>query len=252
MKEEIKLIYNRLSGGKVIDGDAYVITQGQFGSVLLDRFVAELNKLGVKWDRKDIPFGELVNGEPVESRSVERSVERLPPGTIQMVSSKTADFSIGIDIQQVAELPDCIDYWEDEFYKMKFTPEEIAYGVGRNNPKETFAGIYSCKEALIKCNNALEWSSIGITHGADGGPQFADYHLSISHSGGQAIAIAVKYTAGDRPGANGDSFAAVDAREALFKVSPPAEKRGSSKATALLFVLMTVVIFYLIYRDFIR
>src|ERR1700727_441790 len=137
MKEEIKLIYNRLSGGKVIDGDAYVITQGQFGSVLLDRFVAELNKLGVKWDRKDIPFGELVNGAPVENRFVERSVERRPASTVQMISSKTADFSIGIDIQQVAELPDCIDYWEDEFYKMKFTPEEIAYGVGRNNPKET-------------------------------------------------------------------------------------------------------------------
>jgi phosphopantetheinyl transferase (holo-ACP synthase) len=229
-----------------------VITQGQFGSVLLDRFVAELNKLGVKWDRKDIAFGELVNGAPVENRPVERSVERLAAGTVQLVSSKTADFSIGIDIQQVAELPDCIDYWEDEFYKMKFTREEIAYAVGRNNPKETFAGIYSCKEALIKCNNALEWSSIGITYGADGGPQFADYHLSISHSGGQAIAIAVQHKAGNRPGLNGDPYAGADARETLFKVSPPVEKRGSSKATALLFVLMTVVIFYLIYRDFIR
>jgi len=275
MKQEIKEIYNRLSGGKYIDSDAYVITQSQFSSVLLDRFVAELNKKGVKWDRRDIAFGELLAGRPTGAtdenrpmpgvvgggvegavvsveRPVDRFAERLPANAPESVSSKSADFAIGIDIQHVAELPDCIDYWEDEFYKMKFTPEEIAYGVTRNNPKETFAGIYSCKEALVKCNNALEWGSIAITHDADGGPQFADYHLSISHSAGTAIAIAVLQKAGYRPAREADARGSERGAADGFKDSPPAEKQGLPKATTFLFLLLSLVILYLLYRDFIR
>src|ERR1700722_5014419 len=107
MKQEIKEIYNRLSGGKNIDGDAYVITQGQFSSVLLDRFVAELNKVGVKWDRKDIAFGELLGGQP--AGAIDENQER-PPVNVpnaafapESVSSKSADFAVGIDIQHIAE-----------------------------------------------------------------------------------------------------------------------------------------------------
>lgn len=243
MKEEIKTIYTRLSGGKVINDDADVISEGQFSSVLLDRFMAELKKLGVQWDRRDIAFGELlaghVNGEVVERRIVEKA-----PLNGGAAASKTGGLSIGIDIQDVAELPDCVDYWEDEFYKMKFAPEEIAYGVSRKDPKETFAGIYSCKEALVKCDNTLEWSSIVISHDANGGPQFADYCLSISHSGGNAIAVAVQYKADVRqvPNENADRP----------RISPPSIKPSSSKATKFLFVLLAVVILYLVYRDFIR
>jgi phosphopantetheine--protein transferase-like protein len=253
MREEIKVIYSNLSGGKVIEDDAYVITQRQFSSVLVDRFVAELRKLGITWNKKDIAFGELLSGkagEPTESRVVLRAGES-PAVNAVAVTSKTPDFSIGIDIQDVAELPDCVDYWENEFYKMRFTPEEIAYGVSRNNPKETFAGIYSCKEALVKCNNELEWSDIAITHGTNGDPLYADYHLSISHSGNNAIAIAVKHKAANyRPA----SDIPVSASETVDQSTPGvrAGKRGTSKTTGLLFFLVTVVILYLLYRDFIR
>jgi phosphopantetheinyl transferase (holo-ACP synthase) len=258
MEDEIKKIYTKLSGGKVIDGDGYVIGSGHFSSILRDRFIAELSKLGVRWDGKEIGFAELIGaravGELPANRAAEASksqpgAERLP---VAGAGPKNADFAIGIDIQQTAELPDCTDYWEDEFYKMKFTPEEIAYGVSKENPKETFAGIYSCKEALVKCNNALDWNSIAITYDPDGRPQFADYHLSISHSGGNAVAIAIHQKAGYRSGHNGVAPEREKVTADVVEVSRSEVKQHSPKSVKLLFFLLTVVILYLIYRDFIR
>jgi hypothetical protein len=186
MENEIKNIYNTLSGGKVISNDNYIISSKHFNSISTDRFISELKKRGVIWDGYDISFSELLNKD---SQFTKKSNIEI---TNTLITSPTVS-QIGIDIQEISELPDSVDYWEDEFYKSKFTPEEIAYCVVKDNPKQSFAGLYSCKEAIIKSDNNLNWQNINIEHDENGKPFYNNFNLSISHSGIYTIAIASKF-----------------------------------------------------------
>jgi hypothetical protein len=77
---------------------------------------------------------------------------------------------------------------------MNFTPSEIAYCVLQPDPYASFAGLFSAKEAIIKADGRLRsrsFNSIGITHGSEGEPLYPGFHLSISHAGGVAVAVAI-------------------------------------------------------------
>ena len=177
MENEIKKIYNTLSGGKKITSDNYLISASHFNSISNDRFISELKKRGIKWDGSDIVFSELINKSlENNNRSILQNSSNSNIEIDKSVSNKDSGL-VGIDIQEISELPDTKDFWEDEFYKSKFTPEEIAYCVIKENPKQSFAGIYSCKEALIKSNNNLNWQNINIFHNENGKPFFLNYDI---------------------------------------------------------------------------
>lgn len=245
MENEIKKIYNTLSGGKIISGDNYIISPDHFSSVVKDRFSAELSKRGIKWNGTDIAFSTLINRSTANNDAVPVKPAAVNNGNL----STAAGTAVGIDIQEINELPNAADYWEDEFYKLKFTPEEIAYCVGKDNPGQTFAGLYSCKEALIKCDNDLEWDSINISHDDNGKPQFGNYSISISHSGLYATAIAIKIQA-DNSGAGNisQSISPVVKQEQ----SEVIQKAPGKKSIYAVFALLFLVIAYLIYRDWVK
>lgn len=103
---------------------------------------------------------------------------------------------IGIDIQQVAELfPERIrDLKGNSEMLAIFTDREIAYAEGKQDPFATLAGVFAAKEALLKAG-AIELggrnlNAIEIGHDSRGAPVCANAQLSISHSGGFAIAVA--------------------------------------------------------------
>jgi phosphopantetheine--protein transferase-like protein len=246
MENEIKKIYNTLSGGKIISDDNYIISPDHFSSVLKDRFSAELSKRGIKWNGNDIAFSNLFN------RSTENNdaVSPVKPSAVNNVNLSTADAgtAVGIDIQEINELPDAADYWEDEFYKLKFTPEEIAYCVSKDNPKQTFAGLYSCKEALIKCDNELQWDSINVSYDENGKPQFGNYSISISHSGLYSVAIAIKLQAANS-GTNASQSIAPFVKQDQSETN---QKASDKKSLYTIFTLLFFVIAYLIYRDFVK
>ncbi len=185
MEEKIKLIYSELTGGKSILNNNSLISIRHFNSISGDRFMSELKTLGIKWEGNDTTLYDLLNNV---------NVQPIHNDDVIPVSHKTENklFFIGIDIQEISELPIVSDYWESEFYKSKFTPSEIAYATSKDLPLQTFAGLYSCKEAIIKSDNYIKWEEINITHGSNGNPIFSNYSISISHSNNYAVAICFK------------------------------------------------------------
>ena len=102
--------------------------------------------------------------------------------------------SIGIDLQQIDELfPNAlpIDPKEDKGLTQIFTFKELSYAQSKNNPKQTLAGIFCAKEAILKISNrAQNLNEMEIMHDENGAPIFRGYAISISHSKLYAIAIA--------------------------------------------------------------
>ena len=103
---------------------------------------------------------------------------------------------IGIDIQRVDELfPDglpCDPKSSSELLTL-FTMHELSYAQSKDDPKQTLAGIYCAKEAIIKAAGIdfiLNQIEIGRCYG--GAPLHPEFAISISHSGNYAIAVALK------------------------------------------------------------
>jgi len=253
MENEIKKIYNTLSGGKIITSDNYIISSRHFNSVSTDRFRSELKKRGIKWDGSDIIFSDLIN-KNIENSNSNSSINQNSSILDIEVKSSISGLStckVGIDIQEINELPDSRDFWEDDFYKSKFTSEEIAYCVTKDNPKQSFSGLYSCKEALIKSDNNLNWGSINILHNENGKPIFENYSISISHSGLYSIAIAFRVEIGNQINETTNS-------NIFFLQNPITNENFESKETPkiksnlILYLLVFTILFYILYKDFIK
>jgi phosphopantetheinyl transferase (holo-ACP synthase) len=113
---------------------------------------------------------------------------------------------VGIDIQLIAEVIP-----EDSLADPKSSPElaaiftlrEISFAQTRPHPKDTLAGLFAAKEALRKCSASLmqrQLTELEVLPDAEGRPEFPGYSLSIAHSGGFAIAVAVAVANGVAPG----------------------------------------------------
>jgi phosphopantetheinyl transferase (holo-ACP synthase) len=245
MENEIKKIYNTLSGGKIITNDSYIISSHHFNSISTDRFSSELKKRGIKWDGSDIIFYDLIN------KNIAKSNSSIDINSNIKINNSITDFptsQVGIDIQEISELPDSIDFWEDDFYISKFNKEEIAYCVAKENPKQSFAGLYSCKEALIKCDNNLNWEEINITHNKIGKPQFDNYIISISHSGLYTLSVALKLNIELN---NIIKYKENEIDQTLSDINSKYEAKPKNISIFILYTIAILTILYIIYHDFI-
>jgi phosphopantetheine--protein transferase-like protein len=188
---DILELYRKLSNKK---GDVRIddiIQIGDFNSIMGDRFVSELKKIGILWDRKPIKIENLLSSDYQKQKNAGLEVKNGQFG--RPYNGIKGKIDVGIDIEFINHLPDTQDYWEHEFYLSTFTKNEISYCVRQNNPSESFIGIYSCKEAILKCSgNFTSMEQIEINHYDSGKPYFQDFGISISHSKDICIAIAIK------------------------------------------------------------
>ena len=101
--------------------------------------------------------------------------------------------SVGIDIEEVENLPAAGDYREHEFYKDNFTAAEIAYCIRQPNVRASFCGTWAAKEAILKTGHATapagHLKSIEILRDSQGRPSHPGCSLSISHTARTAVAI---------------------------------------------------------------
>lgn len=113
-----------------------------------------------------------------------------------------ADLQVGLDVQEISQLPPSSDYWEDIFYQGIFDKLEIGYAVLQAEPRTHFAGFWCAKEALRKCDAAfvhIDLAKIIVAHEENGRPYFLcnnsgentrlHHALSISHTGPIAMAV---------------------------------------------------------------
>ena len=103
--------------------------------------------------------------------------------------------SVGIDLEEISSFKSVNNYMEDPFYKSNFTLEEIEYCKTKVSPLESFAGLFSIKEAIVKADNSfkkIKFNKINISHTNDHEPTYKGFALSISHSKNYVVAIAYK------------------------------------------------------------
>jgi len=195
MEEKIKEIVSAFT--KIPVGDIGPATpvdrQTVKSSILLHRMYARLAEEGLVVENylavktfSDLLGQKAVNGNGAAGANV-------PAATITAVTGASSG-NIGIDIEELSSLPRAHDFRKDEFYTMNFTPSEIAYCVLQPDPYASFAGLFSVKEAIIKADGrhrSRSFNSIEITHGPEGEPLYPGFHLSISHAGGVAVAVAI-------------------------------------------------------------
>jgi phosphopantetheine--protein transferase-like protein len=166
-------------------------------SIMVHRLYAALKSEGmVVDDYSNIKtFGDLKTTINPEG-PIHISVPRIP-----FIADDTT-FAIGIDIEQINNLPDATDFREDVFYSQNFSPREIGWCILKTNPKESFAGLFAAKEALVKADPTLrsqQFSLIEIDHDTQGKPIFGGFAISISHADPFAVAVAAKT---NQPSAN--------------------------------------------------
>ena len=195
MEEKIKEIVSAFT--KIPIGDigpsTLVDRQAVKSSILLHRMYARLAEEGLIVENYSAvqTFGDLIGNR--DRKGINGAAVHMPAETVAAVAGVSAG-NIGIDIEELSSLPRAHDFRKDEFYIMNFTPSEIAYCVLQPDPYASFAGLFSAKEAIIKADGRLRsrsFNSIGITHGSEGEPLYPGFHLSISHAGGVAVAVAI-------------------------------------------------------------
>jgi phosphopantetheinyl transferase (holo-ACP synthase) len=184
----IKVSADQISATTIIDRTAVG------SSIILHRMYAQLANEGIAvasyMDIKN--FGTLLqqlNGNAAIANTAVQPLALAPA-----VSIAADDSSIGIDIEQVSQMPTSADFREDEFYTMNFSATEIAYCILQANPAQSFAGLFAAKEAIVKADNRYTkqpFNSIIIDHLPTGQPVHHQFHLSISHTPQYAVAAAI-------------------------------------------------------------
>lgn len=113
---------------------------------------------------------------------------------------------IGIDIVEVNRFERLTN---DKFFSRVFTQSEREYITSKNNALTTIAGLYACKEAVLKAlmcglDGETTFLDICITHDDKGAPRVTlfgknqdkllslgkEMFVSISHTNQNAIAVA--------------------------------------------------------------
>jgi phosphopantetheine--protein transferase-like protein len=254
MEEKVKEIVSVFI--KVAPGDIGPATRidrsAVQSSILLHRMYARLAQEGIAPEDYSVikVFGDLMAGGRNSGQTQEASGAAAVPATAATtgsvggsaffgastpagVSSDVEDAgSLGIDIEETAALPRTTDFRKEEFYRMNFTPEEIAYCILQPDPYASFTGLFAVKEAIVKTGNRRRgepFNKISIGHSAEGKPLYPGFAISISHTPGLAIAVAGRST--------------VDpVRPALtLPAAPPAGKGGSSSRLAWLALFVAIV-----------
>lgn len=104
---------------------------------------------------------------------------------------------LGHDIEMIASMPATADYAGDAFYRRCFTPAEIEYCVAQSEPRMHFAARFAAKEALQKCDAALQrvaMSDIEIVLAA-GRPRLELHDTEARrHLGSARIAVSLSHT----------------------------------------------------------
>ncbi|HEX3495889.1 MAG TPA: hypothetical protein VHT02_01730 [Methylocella sp.] len=112
---------------------------------------------------------------------------------------------LGLEIENIAALPDAEDYALHEFYRANFTASEIAYCIKRPAVKATFQGLLAAKRAIIKSGAASDAPdrplSVEIGFDSEGRPTYPGCLLSISDTGTIAAAVCFWQGALDWPAA---------------------------------------------------
>ncbi len=128
----------------------------------------------------------------------------------------------GLEVANIAALPDSEDYAQDPFYRANFTAAEIARCGEQPGAKGAFQSLLAAKRAIVKSGAAREpaegFNGIEIGFDGEGRPSYPGCLLSLSDTG--AIAAAACLWLGGIAWPGGQTAAPAQAARAQPKVIP--------------------------------
>jgi len=129
---------------------------------------------------------------------------------------------LGLEIANIAALPDSEDYAQDAFYRANFTPSEIAHCSKQPVARTAFQGIFALKRAIVKSGAASEpkegYKDIEIGFDGEGRAVFPGCLLSLSDTG--TIAAAACFWPGGLEWPSAQTATAPQAAPAQPKIIP--------------------------------
>jgi phosphopantetheine--protein transferase-like protein len=202
----------------------------------------------VSWSRREnipVRFDATAAGTPLTVQTLlgqgaaAPAAPTQPPETRSPVAVAEPGIRIGIDIEEIDQLPHADDYREHPFYQDHFTPAEISHGIRQADTRASLCGIWAAKEAIVKSGLLSRvpdhLREIEISHNAAGQPMLRGCQLSISHTPKTAVAVCIVGTIVVPPAPNAP--AAVSAPE-----PPPARDRAQRRVAAALVGAVAIAI----------
>lgn len=118
---------------------------------------------------------------------------------------------IGIDIVQLERMRGVLQRHGERFFQRILTDGERAYCARLKDPVPSIAARFAAKEAVLKAlgtgwSGGLRWTDVEVVRGETGPPRIALHgeaariaaesgadavHLSLTHDGGAAVAVAI-------------------------------------------------------------
>lgn len=172
------------------------------GSVMRHRMYSKISAEGYEIVRPSQieTFGDLLSDlerEPTINTPGSKSIrtnENIHIDDNEGSNYESSGIGIGIDIEEINNLPDTTDFRDHIFYIENFSPNEVTGALMASDPKRRFAGLFSLKEALCKANNQLlevPFRGLEIEHSDAGQPFYSGFLLSNSYTEQLAIGIAI-------------------------------------------------------------
>ena len=116
-----------------------------------------------------------------------------PKESAVSLTEASAVGAVGIDLEDIENLPAAHDYREHPFYQDNFTAAEISFCIRQPNVRASLCGTWAAKEAVLKAGvmHAPLGNLKGIEISRDelGRPTYPGCSLSISHTARSAVAI---------------------------------------------------------------
>jgi holo-[acyl-carrier protein] synthase len=157
-----------------------------------------------------------LNHEPESAKDMTDSPPDQPPATGHRppATGPASGLTTGIDLIEISRIARAVERWGDRFARRVWTPDERAYCAGRI---QSLAVRWAAKEAAAKAlgvglrglgspSSGVAWTDIEVGRDPSGRPWLllhgaaaeraaslgiAEWSLSLSHSGGMAIALVV-------------------------------------------------------------
>ena len=184
-----------------------------FGSLLRERFVAQLKRYFGDYDYSDVnektkikDINQIITSKNDYDISTKEEIILITSDQNNLSNNLNLSSlltSVSIDIQFINEIPSDIFSMKNlEFRKNIFTEKEILYASLKSSPRQTMAGIWAAKECIKKLSKKflnLNFCEIEINYDYDNKPfvivqgeqKNKEIFISISHSNDYAVAIAL-------------------------------------------------------------
>jgi len=228
------------------------------GSVLIHRMYSTLSVEGYHVVNQDKirtygDFLSAMNQGGALADKKEENPKKVTPTKIKAVNNSSS-MQVGIDIEDIMNMPVATDYREERFYTDNFSSKEISYCILQADPRASFAGKFSLKEAIIKADNdykSTPFKEIEILNDSSGKPIFDGFSLSISHTRNQSVAIAIKGSITINTDTPNQPQITKDEIEDIVKSSIPTveNSKPSNKMNYLSFILSLTAIGLVIYQN---